>query len=192
MLISYLKCGYIDISVLQEYANCPRRCALLFREKKINHHTFVQIELDNHHLNKFANSKKTVIRNIEIVSGNLGIKGNVHIAENKENSDKYKITPIIFKKKEDNLLANSVSLCAASICLEEMMDIQVERGYILCKENLDEFSILLDDNLRLLAKEKSHGVHIMMSSSELPKRQNYGSCKNCIIQKKCAEYSELI
>lgn len=144
----------IMLSALQHYAFCPRQCALIHLE---------QVWEDNEHtaegtlMHENAHGEKSRMRNgvkiasdLELRSTRLGLRGRADVVEFHRARTMWTPYPVEYKKGHPHKGndADAVQLCAQALCLEEMLDVQIQEGALFYGEARRRRVVQFDEHLR--------------------------------------------
>jgi CRISPR-associated exonuclease Cas4 len=159
----------LSISYLNALEYCPRRFYYeCMRSEFIeNHHT---LEGTLKHERSDSGQTSTdhgliTMRRVWVWSDRLRLSGFADVVEEQEGQ----LTPIEYKKgKMGEWLNDHVQLCAQALCLEEMLNCTIPRGYIFYFGSARREEILFTDALRLHTEETIHLAFTLLKHSELP------------------------
>ena len=146
----------IPIAALHHYAFCPRQCALIhqFRIWNDNFHTAKGNILHERVDSGVRESKSHIIteRNVQVSSLKYGLMGKLDVLE--KNLKKDKIYPVEYKKGKPKIDKwDCIQLCAQVLCLEEMLDIEIEEAFLWYWQTRRRESVSVDYYLRKLTIE---------------------------------------
>lgn len=176
----------VTLSALQHYAFCPRQCALIHIE---------QVWADNyltatgHVLHKRVDEGLPETRMgvrferaIAVKSNSLGLVGKLDLVELAITTGQ--LTPVEYKKgthKEED----EIQLCAQALCLEEMRNQHITRGYIWYWKTRRRVEIDFDEVLRVKTKGVIEQVRSMLTSKKLPRARYQQKCEACSLIDLC-------
>jgi len=96
------------------------------------------------------------------------------------------ILPIEYKrgqpKKND---CDSVQLCAQALCLEEMLQLSIEAGFLFYGQKQQRFHIPFDNALRSTTKQTIQALHELSQSGQTPPAEYSPKCLNCSLYDLC-------
>lgn len=159
----------LSLSYLNALEYCPRRfyyeCVL--SEFVENHHT-----LEGTLRHERSDSGQTTsnhgfvtMRRVWIWSHRLNLSGFADIVEEQDGQ----LTPIEYKKgKMGEWLNDHVQLCAQALCLEEMRQTPIPRGYIFYFGSVRREEVLFSEELRRHTEETIHLAFSLQERGELP------------------------
>lgn len=185
----------IALSGIQHYSYCKRQCALIHIESIWFENVFTaegRIMHENVHEGK---SKKLSTRagswietGVPIRSYKLGLIGKADVIEYSKNDKVVEIvTPIEYKRgktKIDN--CDRIQLCAQAICLEEMMNCKIEKGYIFYGKTRRREEVFFNDELRKETMISAEEIHEFIKKGLTPKAEyEKNKCDRCSFLNYC-------
>ncbi|MDI9485938.1 MAG: CRISPR-associated protein Cas4 [Bacillota bacterium] len=191
---------YLPLSGIQHYAFCPRQWALIHIEQQWeeNIFTFRGQEMHQKANNPYVVEKrrdKIVARAVPIVSHSLGLYGVADVVEF-ERSERgvtlarrkgfWRPVPVEYKvgrPKSRNI--DTLQLCAQALCLEEMFDITLDRGYIFYGATRRRLDVLLDAELRSETKDVAACMHQAFAAGITPAANYNAQCERCSLIQLC-------
>lgn len=187
-MIMYSEDQYIPLSALQHYIFCPRQCGLIHLHQMWSENTLTaegRILHDKADSNKAEKRRdiKTVY-SLKIASSRLGLSGQADVVEFllAEN----KASPIEYKRgRPKSHKADRVQLCAQALCLEEMLEIKIERGALYYGQTRRRQEVVFDEELRSLTENTARAVHSLMESGRLPPPKYFAGCESCSLKPGC-------
>lgn len=193
---------YIQINTLQHYVYCPRQCALLCVENVWNDNLYtVRGEILHEVVDSETEETRgsvRVVRGLRIHSTRLRIVGKCDVVEfhlsgddastlvRKNETGSYTVIPVEYKAgepKED--LSDKVQLCAQALCLEEMLNVSIEKGIFFYGKIRRRYTIDIDRMLREQTEEVIQGVHALVSKRVVPRALYSQKCRNCSLESIC-------
>ncbi|MFH1824160.1 MAG: CRISPR-associated protein Cas4 [Candidatus Firestonebacteria bacterium] len=144
----------LALSGIQHYSYCKRQCAFIHIESIWFENVFTaegRIMHENVHKGKSKHDSDVKIEtDVPIRSYDLGLIGKADVIEYSKNDKGVDlVTPIEYKRgktKTDN--CDRIQLCAQAICLEEMMNCKIEKGYIFYGRTRRREEVFFSDELR--------------------------------------------
>jgi len=178
----------IAVSALNQYAYCPRRCALIFMDNEFEDNIHTQRGTAEH-----DRADQTFhVCNIEgvrleyalpIWSGRMGLSGRCDVVEFHPDGTVY---PVEYKHgKRQKWLNDDVQLAAQALCLEEMLSVRVERGAIFHKTSIHRREVEFTPELRRQVEEMTKAIHELLASDQLPPPINNQRCPECSLRNVC-------
>jgi len=191
---------YLLLSGIQHFAFCRRQWALIHIEQlwKENVLTFGGRQMHRNADDPFFTESRgdvLISRSVPLVSHALKIYGVADVVEYHRSDtgitisgrDGYWIAvPVEYKagkKKPDD--RDEVQLCAQAICLEEMYQAQIERGYLYYGKTRRRTEVLFDDELRRRVSELVAGMYTLYDAGITPPAVLLPHCKNCSLVELC-------
>lgn len=178
----------LSLSGIQHFAFCERQWALIHVENQwVDNVRTVEGKIlhqraDDPYFTEVRGDVKT-IRSVPLVSKTLGLYGvadviELHKLPKSKTNHSYSIVEYKRgKPKPDD--RDEVQLCAQAICLEEMLDIQLEYGYLYYGETKRRHKVQFDDFLRGRVKELADKMHQNFARGITPLPVKDKRCKNC-------------
>lgn len=194
---------YLALSGIQHIAFCERQWALIHVERlwEDNLRTFGGHRMHERADNPFfTESRGTILicRSVPLHSDRLKLYGVADVVEflrdyNSERGisidgrdGKWIPHPVEYKygqpKEHD---ADIVQLCAQAICLEEMLNIDIDTGSIFYGKTRHRISVTFDDTLRKRVENLASGMHEYFSSGITPKAEKKKACESCSLKNLC-------
>lgn len=176
----------IQISALNQYVFCPRRCALMYVDGiwHDNEHTALGTML---HDRSDAPGYETdgdvkVLRALPLYSFRYGLSGKADIVEIRRGEP----TPVEYKKGRRRRFENDdVQLCAQAFCLEEMYRTEVPSGYIYHAASKRRREVLFDWRLRAETERAIAAVRELMATKRIPPAVLAPRCDGCSLRVSC-------
>ena len=138
---------------------------------------------------------KVVSRALPIASYSLGFSGICDVVEFIESAEgirlpkregRYLPLPIEYKRgKEKRDHSDRAQLCAQAICLEEMLAVNIPKGYIFYGKTKRRVEVVLDDELRSLVKKISDEMHAYFKRGYTPRVKTSKACRSCSLADLC-------
>ncbi|MBF0555680.1 MAG: CRISPR-associated protein Cas4 [Nitrospirae bacterium] len=181
----------IPISAINQYAYCPRRCALIHIEQAWSENLFTA---EGRIMHEKADSGNCESRgDVRIEYGlpmrllRLGLTGKADVVEFHRSSEgTWQPFPVEYKlgkPKLDN--CDKVQLCAQALCLEEMLGVEIIRGALFYGRTRHREDVVFDLKLRSETEEIAQKVHELIESGITPKPEYSKKCKNCSLVELC-------
>lgn len=178
----------IAVSALNQYSYCPRRCALIFMDHEFVDNIHTQRGTEEHeradqtfHVCDAAGVR--VEYALPVWSHRLGLSGRCDVVEFHPDGTVY---PVEYKHgKKQKWLNDDLQLAAQAICLEEMLNITIERGAIFHKGSMQRREVEFTPELRNRLEETAAAIHVMLASFHLPSPINNQRCPECSLQQVC-------
>ena len=179
----------INVSALNQYAYCPRRCGLIYLEGQFadNIHT----QRGNAEHERVDRAAHTTTRDgarveyaLPIWSDALGLIGKCDVVEFWPDG---KVYPVEYKHGPRRAWLNDdLQLAAQAICLEEMLGLQIDRGAIFHSGSKRRREIELTDTLREEVNRTVAAIRTMLDRALLPHpTSDERRCRECSLKDVC-------
>jgi CRISPR-associated exonuclease Cas4 len=178
----------IFISALNHYVYCPRRCALIHVDGEFINNIHTQRGNAEHEkadqIEHICVSEGVRIEYaLPVWSERLGLSGRCDVVEFHADGTVY---PVEYKHGALKKWVNDdLQLTAQAICLEEMLDVSIERGAIFHNVSHHRREVMFTAELRRLAKETAAAVRTLLATSVLPPPVNDRRCPECSLRESC-------
>jgi CRISPR-associated exonuclease Cas4 len=201
----YEEDSLLQLSGIQHIAFCERQWALIHIEQAWaeNLRTLEGKYLHENADDPFKNETRSdlrIVRAMPIVSYKLGLRGVADVVEfHKINKELQGITvqldkregwwrpfPVEYKRgrpKPDD--RDAVQLCAQAICLEEMLGIIIDYGFLFYAQTKHREKIEFNMVLRMRVEELAGKMHRMYAEGKTPKAQRGKHCSLCSLIERC-------
>ena len=176
----------IAISALNQFIFCPRRCALMHIEGiwSDNEHTAKGTILHKNADEKGYETDKGVklIRALPLFSQKLGLSGKADIVEQRGKE----IIPVEYKKGKRRKFENDdIQLCAQGLCLSEMFQVSVKRGFIYHAASRRRREVIFDEILRNETIKTIEAVRELLKLQKIPAAELKPRCNGCSLRGTC-------
>ncbi|MDL1890764.1 CRISPR-associated protein Cas4 [Nitrospirales bacterium NOB] len=177
----------IPISSLNQYAYCPRRCALIHVEQTFDDNIYTMRGRDLHErtdqpMESGWEEGIRVERALPLWSKRLGLIGKADVVEFHGDTPypvEYKSGP---RRQFDN---DDLQVCAQAMCLEEMTGKEVPRGAIYHHSSRRRREVVFTSALRRQVEEAVVGTRQVLGSGTLPPPVNDRRCEHCSLRESC-------
>lgn len=188
MVSSYHEDDLLSLSGIQHFAFCERQWGLIHVENQWveNQRTaegrLLHQRADDPYFTESRGDVKTV-RSVPLLSKTLGLYGVADVMElhrNTGDSSGIRYSIVEYKRgkpKPDD--RDEVQLCAQAICMEEMLGIILEYGYMYYGETKHRHRVDFNDVLRERVKTLAVKMHLLYAKGETPLAVKGKRCKNC-------------
>lgn len=190
--------GYLPISGLQHMLFCPRRCALIHLEGLWDDN-FLTILGKALHEKADSGEAETrlgvkVERSLSLRSDSLRLYGQADIVEFHRAGISWHPIPVEYKKGRPikNSLQDKVQLCAQGICLEEMLGIEIKRGFLYYGAQKKRLEVPFDRLLREATRKAAEDFHALIRLQILPLPLLEPKCKNCSLRETCMPETSIL
>lgn len=178
----------IAVSALNQYVYCPRRCALIFMDHEFVDNIHTQRGTEEHeradqtfHVCDVAGVRLEYA--LPVWSRRLGLSGRCDVVEFHPDGTVY---PVEYKHgKKQKWLNDDLQLAAQALCLEEMLNVSIERGAIFHKGSMHRREVEFTQDLRATVEETAAAIHSLLGSGNLPPPINNQRCPECSMKYVC-------
>lgn len=176
----------VRLSALEHHVYCPRQAALIHVDGvwSDNRHT-VRGSAGHRRADTGADRRErgvTVLRGLEVWSERLGLTGRCDVVEV---ADDGTLTPVEYKMGVRHGQAADVQLCAQALCLEEMFDTKVDRGFVWYGAPRRRVEVPMDASLRRQTSQAVDELRSRLSAHSLPVAPNDARCAECQLLQHC-------
>lgn len=200
-LSRYKEEDYLMISGIQHFSFCRRQWALIHIEQQWDENLRTvegNIFHKKAHDGYSSEKRRDVIisRGMPVFSPALGISGVCDIVEFYRDDKKgislhgregrYLVYPVEYKKgqpKEDE--ADVLQLAAQAMCLEEMLECEIEKGYLYYGEIRRRIEVWLDEKIRQQVRDTFEEMHHYYERRYTPKVKRTKACNACSLKDLC-------
>lgn len=203
MVNNYPEDQLLPLSGLQHIAFCERQWALIHIEQQWGENQRTaegRVMHDKAHDPNYKSYKPgtVTVRGMRLQSLALGITGEADVVEFVRAEDGggvplakkkglYLPRPVEYKRgkpKKGNY--DRIQLCAQAMCLEEMMQCQIEEGDLYYGETRRREMVAFDETLRIEVKRLAERMHFLYSGGITPAPQTKPSiCRSCSMKDIC-------
>lgn len=199
--MTYRECDFLQISGIQHFMFCRRQWALIHIEglwaenlRTVNGEIFHERAHDPSLSEKRGDL--ITVRVLRVFSSELGISGECDVVEfrrDDENGTKLRgrdgrwmPTPIEYKSGSSKAGdADRLQLCAQAMCLEEMLGVEIELGYMFYGETHRREKVYINDELRQAVEDAVSEMHSYMNRGYTPKVKTGKFCNACSLKELC-------
>jgi CRISPR-associated exonuclease Cas4 len=178
----------VSISALQHYSYCPRQCALIHVEQTYDQNIYtLRGDMAHARVHDEAQSERRdgvrIERGLRLWSEAWGLVGQADVVE----FEGSRITPVEYKQGGRHAERHDdVQLCAQALCLEEMFEASITRGFIYQHQQRKRREVALGDaRLRELTRGIIEAVRGMLERMEVPGPVADGRCARCSLIDAC-------
>ncbi|MES4784852.1 MAG: CRISPR-associated protein Cas4 [Nitrospiraceae bacterium] len=177
----------VPISALNQYAYCPRRCALIHVEQMFEDNIYT---MRGHHLHERTDQPEEsgweggirVERALPLWSKRLGLIGKADIVEFHDEIP----YPVEYKSGRYRQFDNDdLQLCAQALCLEEMTGKAVPRGAIFHHSSRRRREVIFDQSLRSRVLEAAAATRQILVQRIIPPPVKDKRCDRCSLKESC-------
>ncbi len=175
----------VAISAIEHYAYCPRQCALIHCDGvwSDNRHTVRgarahrRVDSGEHRRER----GRLVLRAIPLWSESLGLTGRADAVEIEEG----RVRPVEYKAGVRHGLAADLQVCAQAMCLEEMLKVRINEGFVWFGGTRQRERVECSDGLRVRVVEIVSAIRAQLRSGRLPEAPNDRRCTECQLLHHC-------
>lgn len=176
----------VMISALEHYSYCPRQCALIHVEQTFHENLYTMRGRDVHENVDIESSHKVsgvrYERALPIWCRRLNLVGKADLVEFHDDIP----YPVEYKSGRHRAGHHeALQLLAQAVCLEEMFNINVEKGALYWHGSRERKEILFSQANRLHLENITNAVHGMIGKQQVPPPVNDKRCKNCSLKESC-------
>lgn len=178
---------YLPLSGIQHYRFCERQCAFIHVEQMWTENFFTAhgrlLHERVHTAAAESRGKLRVERGLKISSSRLGLAGQTDAVEFYADGT---VCPVEYKrgtKKTDT--TDKVQLCAQAICLEEMLDIKIEKGFLFYDKIKKREEVLFTEELRDETQKLADSFHELVELKRVPSAEYDKQCESCSFVDDC-------
>ncbi len=177
----------IDISALNQYTFCPRRCALIYVEQAWTENLHTQSGRREHEQADVPEYEMKagvrIERALPVWSEKIGLIGKCDVVEFHDDGLVYPVEYKHGKRRQwDN---DDIQLCAQAMCLEEILGVEIGEGAIYHIKSRRRRKVVIDDVLRKRMRETVQVVRDMIGSQTVPAPVFGRHCEQCSMQYIC-------
>ena len=188
MTTVYSEDDLLPLSGIQHFAYCERQWGLIHVENqwvenlRTAEGRLLHQRADDPYFTESRGDMKTV-RSVHLVSKTLGLYGVADVMElhrNTKDASGMRYSLVEYKRgkpKPDD--RDEVQLCAQAICLEEMLGITLDYGYMYYGETKHRHRVNFNKVLRERVKTLSEKMHQLYAIGKTPPAVKGKRCKNC-------------
>jgi CRISPR-associated exonuclease Cas4 len=179
---------FVNLSALNQFAYCPRRCGLIYQEGEFadNLHTargnaeHARVDQVDHAVTREG---VRVEHALPIWNDRIGLIGKCDVVEFWPDGTVY---PVEYKHgPKRKWLNDDLQLAGQAMCLEEMLARPVPRGAIYHVSSRHRREIEITAELRRRVEETAAAIRTMVDSGVLPPPLNDARCRECSLKPRC-------
>ncbi|MGB3915539.1 MAG: CRISPR-associated protein Cas4 [Dethiobacteria bacterium] len=191
---TYEEDDLLPLSGIQHFAYCKRQWGLIHVERQWIENLstaegrILHQRVDDPYFIESRGHVKTV-RSIPLLSKTLGLYGVADLIElyrSTSNDCETQYSIVEYKrgkpKPED---WDEVQLCAQAICLEEMLGVSLDFGYMYYGETKRRHRVDFNESLRERVKTLAEEMHLLYEKGKTPAAEKSKRCKNCSVKEIC-------
>ncbi|POB09410.1 CRISPR-associated protein Cas4 [Sulfobacillus sp. hq2] len=176
----------VTISSLNQYAYCPRRCALIYQEQIFEDNLYTTEGTDLHqHVDEVGSHAESVPveTSLRLWSKKLGLTGIADVVEWHDHVP----YPVEYKRgKRHKWINDDLQLCAQALCLEEMLGMAVPRGAIYHAKSRRRREVIVTEALREQTRRTVETIRQLILARHLPPpTERRERCVGCSLEDQC-------
>jgi len=189
----------IPISALQHLVFCPRQCALIHIEQVWTENLFTAegrgLHEKVHGTDAESRPGVRIVRGLRVRSLELGLVGQVDVVEFQQAESGIRLQnetglwqplPVEYKRGRSKISdCDRVQLCAQAICLEEMLDSEIEYGAIFYGRPRRREQVKLSTSLRDKTSSLARKLHDLYATRTTPKASHQKKCQSRSLLESC-------
>jgi CRISPR-associated exonuclease Cas4 len=187
----YAENELLPISALQHLHFCPRQCAFIHVEQAwVENRYTAEGRILHEQPDKGRGERRgklKIERDVALRSFRLGLIGKADVVEFHLSDEKvWQPFPIEYKRgrpKKDN--CDRVQLCAQAICLEEMLNVEIDTGALFYGKIRRRQDVVFDLLLRKETERLATELHQLIQSGVTPKPAYSKKCNLCSFFSQC-------
>jgi CRISPR-associated exonuclease Cas4 len=176
----------ILISALNQYAFCPRRCALMYVEGTFVHNQYTLLGTLEHEgadtPGYEVRQGVKVLRALPLSSERLGLSGKADWVEMRDG------IPYLVEMKHGprRVFENDdIQICAQALCLEEAMEVECPKGAVYHIQSRHRREVVFNASLRELTEKTVVEVRNLIRNRIVPKAHLMPKCEGCSLRGVC-------
>ncbi len=178
----------INVSALNQYTYCPRRCGLIYLESEFSDN--IHTSRGNAEHERVDQSGYVTTREgaraeyaLPVWSERFGLIGKCDVVEFWPDGNIY---PVEYKHGERKQRINDdLQLAAQAMCLENMFGKPVSNGAIYHHTSRRRREVAITPELRQQVEDTVTAIRAMLASGKLPPPANDARCKECSLNEIC-------
>lgn len=200
MTSEYTQDDLLPLSGIQHFLFCRRQWALIHIEQQWKENA---LTAEGRIMHKraddpfFTETRNGIItaRSVPVASYQLGLSGLCDVVEFTASPEGVKLpgrdgsylaAPIEYKRgKEKHDHSDETQLCAQAMCLEEMLSMNIPRGYLYYGETRHRVEIEFTTERRTLVQDMANEMHNYFSRGYTPRVKTSKACRSCSLADVC-------
>lgn len=183
----------LPLSILNDFLYCERRAHLKIVDglRGTNEHTLIG-DLAHEAVDTPGFEHRAgweLLRALPIFSDTLGLSGKADLVEVHRDDGSGRIVearPVEYKKGPARRWVNDqVQLCAQALCLEEMLQLQIEGGLIFHAASSKRTEVVFDLHLRTLTRTTLQALRATLTDLIAPPAVLKPQCDGCSLREVC-------
>ena len=197
----YVEDQFLMLSGIQHFYFCQRQWALIHIEKQWQENVRtiegkqIHDRVDDPYIIE-TRGDIVIARAVPIISNKLGLYGVADVVEFTKDEvtgipllgrkGLWKPIPVEYKRgKPKPDMRDEVQLCAQGICLEEMLNISIKKGYLFYHTIKRRNAVIFDETLRNIVYNLADAMHKHFTESKTPRAKLGKHCRLCSMEEIC-------
>lgn len=194
---------FLPLSALQHLVFCPRQCALIHIEQAWDENRLTAEGRNLHEKTHEAETESRpgirIARSLRLHSFRLGLSGQADVVEFlllpkgagngiilDEVSGRWMPFPVEYKRGQPKLShCDIIQLCAQALCLEEMLNVKIEKGALFYGRLRRRQEVIFEDKLRKETENLAMELHKLIRERITPQARYEKKCDNCSLFSLC-------
>ena len=192
--LMYSEDNLLPLSGLSQLLWCERRCALIHIEGVWDDNRLTiegkQLHEKVHSTDSETRGDIRTVCGLRLKSLRLGITGVADVVEfhRTDNKGRRKWTPFPVEYKRGKPKAkycDDVQLCAQAMCLEEMLDVHIEKGALFYGKTRRRKEVVFAPRIREMTENAAVRLHKLFDAGITPKAEYSKRCDSCSLFSVC-------
>jgi len=189
--MSWTEDDLIPLSALQHLVFCRRQCALIHVEQIWDENLFTAegriMHERVHEADRESRGDVRIERGVPLRSLRLGLIGKADVVEfHRVGEDKWRPFPVEYKRGKPKVdESDKVQLCAQAMCLEEMLNVEIDKGAVFYGKTRRRLDVSLDQGLREETEKAARDAHELLALGRTPEAAYTKKCKSCSLINYC-------
>lgn len=163
----------IPLSALQHYLFCPRQCALIHLEQQWAENRYTaEGRLLHERADRLGHERRRGVHTamaLPLASERWGLTGIADVVEFDERESATVVRPIEYKRGRPKAhRADEVQLCAQALCLEEMLNVEIDHGALFYGKTRRRKEVTFDNELRALTLDVIASARALFDGNRTP------------------------
>lgn len=177
----------IQISAIEHWAYCPRQCALIHIDQIFTENVFtIRGRLAHEKVDEPQAGWRPGVRiehALPLWSDSLGLSGKADSVEFHDDGTVHPVERKLGKKRKRR--PDDLQLCAQALCLEEMLQVNIEKGAIYSHKSKRRREVDFTQDLRSETVHAIEATRELIRCGKLPEPVNDKRCNDCSLREVC-------
>ena len=192
--MSYTEDDLLPLSGLQHLLFCERQCALIHIEQVWAENLFTAegriMHERVHDAERESRGDVRIEYGMPLRSLRLGLIAKADVVEFHRDvahaGEVWRPFPVEYKRgKPKKDIYDKVQLCAQALCLEEMLEVEIQEGALFYGKTRRRQDVVFDSDLRKETEDAAIRFHELVDSGVTPKAVYMKKCDNCSMYHLC-------